>query len=65
MTQIRRRSARLEGVGALAEELGVSRHHLGAVLHGHRVPSDQLAAKLEERGIKYRRLRRARTERWI
>lgn len=64
MTTIKRGAARLDGVGKLAEELGVSRFHLGAVLHGRRSPSEELAAALEARNIKYRRLRR-RAERWV
>ena len=64
MTQIRRGAARLDGVGKLAEELGVSRFHLSAVLHGRRAPSEELATLLTERGIKYRRLR-CRSERWV
>lgn len=52
------------GLGKLAEELGVSRWHLRAVLGGRRRPGAELAAKLEERGIKTRKLRPAR-EQWV
>ena len=53
-----------EGVGELAEELGVSRWHLRAVLGGRRRPGAELAAKLAERGVKTRRMRPAR-EQWV
>lgn len=63
MTAIKKRTT-LTGVTALADELGVSRYHLGAVLHGRRSPGLELAAKLADRGIRIPRLRR-RSERWV
>lgn len=57
------REARWAGVGALAAALGLSRHHVTAVLHGRRRPGPELAAELERRGIRYPRLRRPE-ERW-
>ena len=64
MTMLKTRRTHL-GIGALAEEMGYSRQHLTAVLNGRRIPSLALAVALEERGIKYRRLRRSRAERWV
>lgn len=52
------------GVCALSKELGYSRHHLSAVLHGRRLPGPALAHALIERGIKLPRLRRP-SERWV
>jgi len=63
MTTIHRRTT-LTGVTKLAEELGYSRYHIGAVLHGRRPCPPELRAKLEERGINLPRLRR-RSERWV
>lgn len=51
----------LEG---LAQELGCSGYHLRAVLRGRRRPGAELAAKLKERGIKTRKLRRP-AEQWV
>ena len=50
-TKIRIRH-RLSGVTKLAEELGVTRHHLSLVLHGRRRGGAELMAELERRGIK-------------
>jgi hypothetical protein len=60
-TTIKRGASRLEGVGRLADELGYSRFHLGAVLHGRRPCPPELRADLEARGIAVpKRARRAR-----
>lgn len=59
-----KRTVEFVGVGELAEELGVSRWHLRAVLGGRRRPGKELAEKLAARGVKPRRLRPAR-EQWI
>ena len=47
----------------LAGEMGYSAYHLRAVLSGRRRPGAELAAKLEERGIRTRKLMPAR-KRW-
>jgi len=60
MTTIKRGRSRLEGVGKLAAELGYSRFHLGAILHGRRPCPNELREELESRGIAVpKRARRA------
>ena len=60
MNTIKRGRSRLEGVGKLAEELGYSRFHLGAILHGRRPCPQELREELESRGITVpKRARRA------
>ena len=54
---------RIKGLGDLARELGVSKHHLCAVLHGRRRPGPELAAAIKARGIKREKLRPI-GERW-
>ncbi|MBR6020923.1 MAG: hypothetical protein IK066_00730, partial [Kiritimatiellae bacterium] len=61
---VRRTVVRMEGLQGLAAELGCSRFHLRAVLGGRRRPGKELAGKLEARGIRVPRLRRAE-ERWV
>ena len=57
---IKRGASRLNGLGKLAEELGYSRFHLGAVLHGRRPCPPELRTNLESRGIAVpKRARRA------
>ncbi len=56
MTATIQRRIAFKGIKELAEELGVTRQHLHAVLHGRRRPGPELRAKLTERGIKPMRL---------
>lgn len=51
-------------IEGLAAELGCSGYHLRAVLRGRRRPGPELSAKLAERGIKTRKLRKP-LARWI
>lgn len=51
-----KRKVIIEGVTALAEELGITPQHLSAVLKGRRRPGPALLEKLRLRGIKPRRL---------
>lgn len=54
-TTIRKRKINY-GLSALAEELGYSRQHIGAVLDGRRRPSKELLEELRARGIRPKRL---------
>ena len=64
MTQLKTKDVAIQGLSALAAELGCSRFHLGAVLHGRRLPGPELAEKLKARGLRCRPLR-PRRERWV
>lgn len=60
MNAIKRGAARLDGVGKIAADLGYSRHHIGAVLHGKRPAAPELVEKLEALGLRVpKRARRA------
>lgn len=56
MTETIQRRIAFKGIKELAEELGVTRQHLHAVLYGRRRPGPELLAKLTGRGIKPMRI---------
>ena len=56
-------TGRIKGLGQLANELGVTKQHLCAVLHGRRRAGPKLAAAIKARGIRREPLRPL-GERW-